>query len=79
MIVRGLESSSHTPPSVVVMISVTGQERGAGLKSQALHGFCVESPSVVRSSECGSCSQALCGPILSATCGELKVSLTSLG
>ena len=79
MIVRGLESSSHTPPSVVVMISVTGQERGAGLKSQALHGFCVESPSVVRISECGSCSQALCGPILSATCGELKAYLTSLG
>lgn len=77
MIVRGLESSSHMPPSVVVVISVTGQEKGAGLKSQArtpLHGFCVESLSVVRSSECGSCSQAL-----SATCGELKVSLTSLG
>lgn len=49
MIVRGLESSSHMPPSVVVMISVTGQEKGAGF-SQALHGFCVESPSIVRSS-----------------------------
>lgn len=35
MIVRGLESSSHMPPSVVVVISVTGQEKGAGLKSQA--------------------------------------------
>lgn len=34
MIVRGLESSSHVPPSVV-MISVTGQEKGAGLKREA--------------------------------------------